>query len=69
MLTCPKCNRIIVDTTNDGGVKVRTRMILFSEDGAYAICPSCKTKVSVPLSVDMSKLPLSHAPKHFVNGK
>jgi hypothetical protein len=66
MLNCPSCKRIIVDTTKDGGVKVRSRMILFNGSEAHAICPSCKTKVVVPLSVDTSKLPHDTKPKHFV---
>lgn len=66
MLNCPNCNRIVVDMTNDGGVKVRSRMILFNGTEAHALCPSCKTKVVVPLSVDISKLPPNTKPKHFV---
>lgn len=66
MLNCPNCNRIVVDTTNDGGVKVRSRMIIFNGSEAHALCPSCKTKVAVPLSVDTSKLPPSDKPIHFV---
>lgn len=57
MLNCPKCNRIIVDSTNDGGIKIRTRMLLFNGLEAHAICPSCKTKIAVPLSVDKTSLP------------
>lgn len=38
-----------MDATQDGGFKLRTRMVLFtSEGGAKAICPSCKTNVDVP---------------------
>lgn len=66
MLNCPNCNRIIVDTTNDGGIKVRSRMIVFHDDEATAICPSCKTTIGVPLMIDSSKLPPSNKPKHFV---
>lgn len=68
MLNCPNCNRIVIDTTNDGGVKVRSRMILFNGTEAHAICPSCKTKVVVPLSVDTSKLPPSDKTMHYVSG-
>lgn len=49
MIHCPKCNRIVLDTTADGGYKLRTRMILFIDGEAKSICPSCKTKVNVPL--------------------
>lgn len=68
MLNCPKCNRIIVDSTQEGGVKVRSRMIVFNGDAATALCPSCKTSVEVPLTIDTEKLPsLSTKPKHFIH--
>lgn len=68
MLHCPECNRILIDMTSDGGVKLRSRMVLFQGSGAHAICPSCKTKVEVPLMVDVSKLPQPTKTKHFVTG-
>jgi len=66
MLNCPNCKRIVLDMTQDGGVKVRSRMIIFNGTEAHAICPSCKTNVSVPLLVDFSRLPHYDKPKHFV---
>lgn len=51
MIKCPECNRIIMDVTNDGGYKVRTRMLLLTASGAEAICPQCKNKVDVPLAL------------------
>jgi hypothetical protein len=50
MLQCGECNRIIMDSTADGGWKLRTRMLLFDDKGqARAVCPTCKTQVSVPV--------------------
>lgn len=66
MLNCPNCNRIIIDSTQDGGVKLRSRMVLFNGDVAHALCPSCKTKVEVPLSIDNSRLSSIDKPLHFV---
>ena len=66
MLNCPNCNRIIVDSTQDGGVKLRSRMVIFTGGTAHALCPSCKTKVEVPLSIDNSKLPPSDKPMHVI---
>lgn len=51
MLKCGECDRIIMDKTSDGW-KLRTRMLLFERGGAYAICPSCKNEVPVPVSLD-----------------
>ena len=49
MVQCPECKRIIMDSTQSGGYKIRSRMILFSENKAVAICPTCKTYVEVPI--------------------
>lgn len=49
MITCPKCNRIVMDKTQDGGYKVRSRMIIFKDGKAVALCPSCKEPIEVPL--------------------
>jgi hypothetical protein len=49
MVHCPKCNRIIMDSTQDGGYKIRSRMIVFKDGKAIALCPTCKTDVEVPV--------------------
>jgi len=49
MLNCPECNRIIMDSTSDGGWKLRSRMVLFHGGKAEALCPTCKTRVEVPV--------------------
>jgi hypothetical protein len=66
MLKCQQCNRIIVDSTQDGGVKVRSRMIVFHDGRAHALCPTCKTEVEVPLAVDTTKFPPSTKGRHIV---
>lgn len=40
-----------MDKTQDGGYKIRSRMILFKKGVATALCPTCKTPVSVPLAL------------------
>lgn len=65
MLQCPECRRIILDSTSEGGWKLRTRMIVFNEDGAHAICPSCKHSVQVPIKLDGELNPLPK-PKLFL---
>jgi hypothetical protein len=49
VISCPNCNRIIMDTTQDGGYKVRSRMILFKDGKAVALCPTCKHNVPIPV--------------------
>lgn len=66
MLQCSECNRIIVDSTADGGWKLRARMVIFDESGqAVAICPTCKHKVPVPVVLgDINTLP---KPKLYIS--
>lgn len=66
MLQCPKCRRIIIDRIATGGYKVRSRMILFEGGTAQAICPSCKHRVNVPLSIGEVPEGPSH-PKHYID--
>jgi hypothetical protein len=66
MLQCQGCNRIIMDST-ESGWKLRTRMVLFDSEGnAEAICPSCKTRVAVPVHIGKIDDPLPK-PKLFIN--
>ena len=51
MLHCSKCNRILMNVTEDGGYKVRSRMILFKDGEATAICPQCKKRNYVPIQL------------------
>ena len=66
LLNCPKCNRIIVDSTIEGGVKIRSRMIIIQDGRAQALCPTCKTTVEVPIAIDVSGLPPSNKVKHVI---
>lgn len=63
MIQCPKCSKNIVDVAEDGTRRLRSKLILFTEEGAVAQCPSCKERVPVPLtlgSLENSKQPLFH---------
>lgn len=57
-----------MDATQNGGYKLRSRMVLINEDGqAEAICPSCKHRVEVPLLLG-SVSPLPKPTRLIVNG-
>jgi hypothetical protein len=66
MIQCHECRRIIMDST-DGGWKLRTRMVLFDEDGAKAICPSCKAHVDVPVTLGDVGTPLPKPKMYIAN--
>jgi len=66
MVQCPGCKRIIMDSMQSGGYKIRSRMILFSDGKAIAICPTCKTHVEVPII--LGAIPEEpHKSKLFIN--
>jgi hypothetical protein len=66
MVKCPECKRIILDSTQDGGYKLRSRMVLFKNGKAVALCPTCKSTVEVPVILgDVGEPPAK--PKIIVN--
>ena len=68
MLQCQECKRIIMDSTSDGGWKIRSRMLLFDSKGnAKAICPTCKHHVPVPIRLGNVENPLPK-PKLILKG-
>lgn len=54
-----------MDSTQDGGYKIRTRMLLFKDGKAIALCPSCKHEVEVPVALSVEEVP-SQGPKLVV---
>ena len=48
---CPSCGYSFI-TTIDGKCKLRTRVLIFVENGnTMGICPKCKTNLKVPVSL------------------
>lgn len=54
-----------MNSTEDNGYKVRSRMIIFKEGKAIALCPTCKNAVEVPLVI-AGELPKAKKPKLIV---
>jgi phage FluMu protein Com len=54
MIICPACNKILMEANKEGNMRLKSRLVLFEDGGAKAICPQCKAKVSVPLKLDTS---------------
>jgi hypothetical protein len=52
-----------MDSTQDGGFKIRSRMIIFKDGQATALCPTCKESVAVPVTVVDSRASLPKTPK------
>lgn len=47
-LRCPQCSRMLL-RTNNGEAVYLARVTLFRGGKAAATCPTCKTRVNVPL--------------------
>lgn len=48
-----------MDATPDGGFKIRSRMLIFKDGVATALCPTCKEPVVVPVVVNAAVEPIS----------
>ena len=46
-----KCSEIIMKSQGTT-TKIRSKILIFKSDGAYAICKGCGTEVKVPVRVD-----------------
>lgn len=62
MVECPKCEKILMDTNTDGTRRLRTKILLFEATGAIAVCPQCKERVPVPVTLtgETERTPLKH---------
>ena len=48
---CPTCNSRIIFKSVDGKVRIRTRILVFGEDGASGICKKCGGPVPLDLAL------------------
>lgn len=52
-VSCPRCERIIMDQQDDGSLRIRTRLVIIPvrKEALIAICPQCKQHVHLPLKL------------------
>lgn len=50
-LVCTACDTIILKSVGTE-LKVRSKVLVFKEGGAFAVCKGCNSEVPVPLRVD-----------------
>lgn len=53
-LCCTSCNEVIIKGSADGSIKLRSKVVLFKDDSAVAVCKGCGAEVPVPIVADMS---------------
>lgn len=55
--------------SRDGEAKIRSKVLVFRDDKAYAVCKGCNTEVQVPLKIDLSSLPTDKKPGLYIDKK
>ena len=50
-IACP-CSEVIMKSENNTS-KIRSKILILKDNGAYAICKSCGYEVKVPLKLDI----------------
>ncbi len=51
-LCCSSCGDVVIKSSNDGGTKIRSKVLVLNDKGAYAICKGCGKEIQVPLKID-----------------
>lgn len=54
LLTC-RCGEVIVKSANDK-TKIHNKVIVFSDDRAFAVCKSCGAEIEVPMQLNKAEL-------------
>lgn len=51
-LICTHCDTVLVKSTN-GELKIRSKVIIFRDDKALAVCKGCGMELPVPLQLNL----------------
>lgn len=68
MRQCPECGKNIIDLCEDGTPRLRSKIVLFTENGAEAKCPSCGHMVPVPIKLEMQNEKPKGPHSYYVRG-
>lgn len=52
MIYCPKCRAAVVKKSQDGKVRIRTRIVAFDGQQAEGVCTRCGADLVLPLELD-----------------
>jgi ribosomal protein S27E len=50
-LCCANCGEVVLKSVN-GELKMRSKITIFKNGGAYAVCKGCSTEIQIPVSID-----------------
>lgn len=66
MIRCPQCNHLVVYNAGEK-LKIRTRMLALSENGAEVVCRKCGADVPLDLAIGSElKSVLEEKPKRLI---
>lgn len=51
MIYCPKCRTAVVKRSQDGKIRIRTRIVAFDGSSAEGVCARCGADISLPLEL------------------
>jgi hypothetical protein len=51
MIYCPKCRNAVLKKSQDGKIRVRTRIVAFDGLRAEGVCTKCGTTIPLPLEL------------------
>ena len=51
-LCCSRCNDVVLKSFSNGELKLRSKVIVFNESGAFAVCKGCNTEIPIPITLD-----------------
>lgn len=54
ILSC-RCGEVLVKAVN-GVIKLRSKIVIFRDDGAFAICKGCGSELPAPIQLDKDDL-------------
>lgn len=54
VLSC-RCGEVLVKAV-DGTIKLRSKIVLFRKEGAFAICKGCGAELPAPILLDRGEL-------------
>ena len=53
-LCCSKCDDVVLKSFESGEMKLRSKVVIFKDDKAVAICKGCGTEIPIPVAVDFT---------------
>lgn len=51
MTHCPNCHNAVIKKSQDGKIRVRTRIVAFEDGVAEGVCTKCGTTIPLPLEL------------------